>query len=76
MSSTFGHRDAVDRARDATALHAQDAAARGIVNGDRVRLFNDRGSVLLTPKSATRYPQAWCGLRVCAGRGGCPADAA
>src|SRR5687768_1582435 len=28
-------------------LHAEDAAARGIRDGDRVRVFNDRGSVTL-----------------------------
>jgi anaerobic selenocysteine-containing dehydrogenase len=28
-------------------MHATDAAARGIVDGDRVRVFNDRGSIVL-----------------------------
>jgi anaerobic selenocysteine-containing dehydrogenase len=47
MNSTFGHRARVDR--DTATLHvsAGDAAARGIETGDQVRLFNDRGSVLL-----------------------------
>jgi len=29
-------------------LHSSDAEARGIRDGDRVRAFNDRGSLLLT----------------------------
>jgi anaerobic selenocysteine-containing dehydrogenase len=29
-------------------IHPEDAAARAIADGDRVRLFNDRGSIELT----------------------------
>lgn len=47
MNSTFGHRPAVDRQTATVALNPADAATRGIVDGDRVRLFNDRGSVTL-----------------------------
>jgi anaerobic selenocysteine-containing dehydrogenase len=47
MNSTFGHRDGVDRVQEIVSLHASDAASRGITAGERVRLFNDRGSVLL-----------------------------
>lgn len=48
MNSTFGHRDAVDRETAVVHIHRDDAAARGIHNGDRVRAFNDRGSIVLT----------------------------
>ncbi len=47
MNSTFGHRPAVDRQTATVALNPADAATRGIEDGDRVRLFNDRGSVTL-----------------------------
>ena len=57
MNSTFGHRDAVDRAQDIAALHASDAGERGIVNGDRVRLFNARGSVLLAAEVSSSVPE-------------------
>ena len=47
MNSTFGHRAGVDAETSLLYLHALDAAPRGIVTGDRVRVFNDRGSLLL-----------------------------
>ena len=47
MNSTFGFRDATDRQTAVLQMHAGDAAARGIHSGDRVRAFNDRGSILL-----------------------------
>src|SRR5262249_39373150 len=47
MNSTFGYRGAVDSACSTLHLHPVDAAARKIQNGDRVRAFNDRGSLLL-----------------------------
>jgi biotin/methionine sulfoxide reductase len=34
------------REREVCAIHPQDAAARGIADGDIVRLFNDRGACL------------------------------
>ncbi|MCW5734439.1 MAG: molybdopterin-dependent oxidoreductase [Enhydrobacter sp.] len=34
-------------------MHADDASARGIANGDRVRVFNDRGATFL-PAKVTR----------------------
>lgn len=43
MNSTFGHRDGVDGATAFADLNADDASARGIRSGTRVRLFNDRG---------------------------------
>jgi anaerobic selenocysteine-containing dehydrogenase len=47
MNSTFGNRGAVDAQTSRLAMHHADAAARGIVNGDRVRVFNGRGSLTL-----------------------------
>lgn len=48
MNSTFGHRDELDAETATAHLNGGDAARRGIVTGDRVRLFNDRGALLLT----------------------------
>jgi anaerobic selenocysteine-containing dehydrogenase len=47
MNSTFGIRASVDRQTAVLHLHPDDAGARGIHEGDRVRAFNDRGSLLL-----------------------------
>jgi anaerobic selenocysteine-containing dehydrogenase len=44
MNSTFGHRKGVDGATSVADLNSDDAAVRGIRDGTRVRLFNDRGS--------------------------------
>jgi anaerobic selenocysteine-containing dehydrogenase len=35
-------------------LHVDDAAARGIADGDRVRVFNDRGSIVVPAKVGDR----------------------
>lgn len=48
MNSTFGHRDAVDLQTATIHLTAADAAVRGIQASDQVRVFNDRGSCVLT----------------------------
>ncbi len=48
MNSTFGHRDAVDTQTARLEMHHDDAAPRGIQDSDQVRLFNDRGSCVLT----------------------------
>jgi anaerobic selenocysteine-containing dehydrogenase len=50
MNSTFGNRPDTDRQTEILALHTADAAERGIVNGDAVRVFNDRGACLLIAK--------------------------
>jgi len=47
MNSTFGNRPEVDAATAVLHVHGSDALARGIQTGDRVRLFNDRGSLML-----------------------------
>lgn len=47
MNSTFGHRDSVDAQTAVLQMHSVDAEARGIRNGDQVRTFNDRGSLVL-----------------------------
>ncbi|MGB9606383.1 MAG: molybdopterin-containing oxidoreductase family protein, partial [Bryobacteraceae bacterium] len=50
LNSTFGYREAVDRETSTVWLHELDAAARGIRDGDRVRIFNDRGTIVLTAR--------------------------
>jgi anaerobic selenocysteine-containing dehydrogenase len=45
MNSTFGHRDDVDEDTGVAILHPEDATARGIADGQEVRLFNGRGEV-------------------------------
>jgi len=48
MNSTFGHRLAVDEQTARLSIHPDDARARGIVQGMRVRVQNDRGYCFLT----------------------------
>ena len=52
MNSTFanleGHRKMEARTSQRLELHPTDAKARGIVDGDKVRVWNDRGEILLT----------------------------
>lgn len=54
MNSTFanldGHRKMEARLNQVLEIHPLDAEARGIGNGDVVRVFNDRGWVVLTAK--------------------------
>jgi anaerobic selenocysteine-containing dehydrogenase len=47
MNSTFGNRTHVDAATSLLHLNQSDAAKRGIQTGDRVRVYNDRGSLTL-----------------------------
>ena len=47
MNSTFGYRPGVDEETSILHLHPADAEPRAIRTGDRVRVFNDRGSLLL-----------------------------
>jgi anaerobic selenocysteine-containing dehydrogenase len=52
MNSTFanldGHRKMESRTSQRLEMHSTDAKARGIVDGDKVRVWNDRGEILLT----------------------------
>ena len=52
MNSTFanldGHRRMESRTSQRLEMHPTDADARGIVDGDAVRVWNDRGSLRLT----------------------------
>jgi len=50
LNSTFGHRPEADAEASYVTIHPDDAAARGIRSGDRVRLFNDRGSCALAAR--------------------------
>jgi anaerobic selenocysteine-containing dehydrogenase len=50
MNSTFGNRPDTDRQTATLAINTADAVERGIVNGDAVRVFNDRGACLLIAK--------------------------
>jgi anaerobic selenocysteine-containing dehydrogenase len=56
MNSTFGNRDDVDRETAVLTLHPSDAAARAIVSGDRVRIFNQRGSCFLAANVEEKVP--------------------
>ena len=52
MNSTFanleGHRKMESRTRHRLEMHPEDAESRGIKDGDRVRVWNDRGEIKLT----------------------------
>jgi len=48
MNSTFGDRPWAQRETEVLQMSRPDAQARGIATGDRVRVFNSRGSCLLT----------------------------
>ena len=50
MNSSFGYRADVDAEAARLYLHRDDAESRGIVSGDRVRAYNDRGSVFYTAR--------------------------
>jgi len=50
MNSTFGNEESARRQTSMVFLHEHDAGPRGISTGDRVQVFNGRGSCLLTAK--------------------------
>ncbi len=61
MNSTFGNQAAAKAQTSTLFLHTDDASARSISTGDRVRVFNGRGSCLLTAdvNGATRPGVVW-----------------
>lgn len=50
MNSTFGERADVQQQTSRVWMHSADAAARGVGDGDTVRVFNGRGSCVLTAR--------------------------
>ncbi|MGH9508468.1 MAG: molybdopterin dinucleotide binding domain-containing protein, partial [Terriglobales bacterium] len=52
LNSTFTNLPTIQKMeeRDLLEISAADAGARGIRNGDRVRVFNDRGEIFLTAR--------------------------
>ncbi len=50
MNSTFGYRPEVDSQTARLSMHADDARARGIIDGGPVRVYNDRGSCMLAAR--------------------------
>lgn len=54
MNSTFGYQAAVDAETATAHLHTSDAEPRGIVTGDLVRMFNDRGVLRLRAEVTDR----------------------
>jgi anaerobic selenocysteine-containing dehydrogenase len=56
MNSTFGHRAEVDAQTSVLLIHPEDAAARSIVNGDRVEAQNERGMCVFAARVSTDVP--------------------
>ena len=60
MNSTFanlpGHRKMESRSNQKLEIHPADAESRGLAEGDRVRVFNDRGAIELTVKLSASLP--------------------
>jgi anaerobic selenocysteine-containing dehydrogenase len=52
MNSTFanldGHRKMEARTKERLEMHPEDAMTRGVAEGERVKVFNDRGALHLT----------------------------
>jgi len=61
MNSTFGNEPSAMRQTCTLFLHQQDARRRGISTGDRVQIFNNRGSCILTAdvNGAVREGVVW-----------------
>ena len=61
INSTFGHGSGADDGGARLEIHPQEAAARGIGDGDWVRVFNERGSCrLLAAVGETVAPGVVC----------------
>jgi anaerobic selenocysteine-containing dehydrogenase len=60
MNSTFanleGHRRMESKTNHRLEMHAEDAAPRGIADGDPVKVWNDRGSIQLTVLLSEKVP--------------------
>jgi anaerobic dimethyl sulfoxide reductase subunit A len=62
--SIHGNQEVLARAdRDDVWLHTADAAARGIADGQRVRVFNDRGATVLPAKVTDRIAPGVVSIR-------------
>jgi anaerobic selenocysteine-containing dehydrogenase len=61
MNSTFGNTPATQDQTSRLSLHQDDARPRGISHGDRVRVFNNRGSCVLVAdvNGTVREGVAW-----------------
>jgi anaerobic selenocysteine-containing dehydrogenase len=57
MNSTFGNRPHTDALTAVLYMHTADAAPRSVHSGDLVRVFNDRGSLLLRAQVNGVVPQ-------------------
>jgi anaerobic selenocysteine-containing dehydrogenase len=68
MNSTFanlgGHRAMETRTNQRLEMHPADAAARAIADGDRVRVWNDRGALRLTALVNRALPQGVVAARL------------
>ena len=68
MNSTFanlpGHRRMEERTNQKIEIHPQDAQSRGIADGDRVHIFNDRGSLELTAMLNPTLPKGVVAARL------------
>ncbi|MCF6094003.1 molybdopterin oxidoreductase family protein [Microaerobacter geothermalis] len=73
LNSTFGNIDVLKRReKEPTVfLHPLDASARGIEDGDQVRVYNDRGECILTARVGNKTrpgvaisPSLWWGKNV------------
>jgi anaerobic selenocysteine-containing dehydrogenase len=60
MNSTFanldGHRKMEARKSQRLEMHPKDAEARGIADGDPVRIWNDRGALILKAMMNSSLP--------------------
>ncbi len=68
MNSTFanleGHRKMEARGRERLEMHPADAQARAIADGDPARVFNDRGSLVLTATLNPSLPEGVVAARL------------